>query len=201
MIWRKHWLVLIPRLWFPLVITILWVALGAFTAFGPSLGEPPEWQAGNAPLQFVFALLFLISLVWTAWVIADWRNDTYEITDDEIARTDRMPLGISENRKSAALGRIQNVEMTIPSILHMIFNFGHVRCQTAAEEGGFLFYAIPDPRSVVAEIEQRLEWLRKRTEDDAAHARDKNLPDWFELYNRMGSESADERNKRLTTQS
>lgn len=63
-------------------------------------------------------ILTLIALARLIWVIADWRNDTYEVSNVEISHVDRVPLGISEDRMSAGLGRIQNVSMSIPSPLH-----------------------------------------------------------------------------------
>jgi len=115
------------------------------------------------------------------------------VTEDEIVHVDRMPLGLSEDRKSANLGRIQNVTMSIPSPLHWLFNYGDVRCQTAAEGGSFDFIGVPNPRRVAQEILKRMEEYRRRSERQAAVNRSKDLPDWFEMYNRIEPEVLEDR--------
>ncbi|MFM7175563.1 MAG: PH domain-containing protein, partial [Caldilinea sp.] len=148
----------------------------------PKGGGLSQWAG---PLTLSGVLLSLAALAYAAWLVADWRNDTYEVSNDEIAHVDRVPLGFSEERKSANLGRIQNVSMSIPSPWHWFFNYGDVTCQTAAELGDFIFRGVPDPRSVAREILTRMERYRRRTEREAATKRAQELPDWFEMYNRI----------------
>ncbi|MCS6826992.1 MAG: cyclic nucleotide-binding domain-containing protein [Caldilinea sp.] len=195
-VWRKHWLVLVPRLWFPLLVLLFMMLFAVL----PTLSE--MWGASEEALPFLNLLTvlgviaMLIALGNLIWVIADWRNDTYEVSDEEIVHVDRMPLGLSEDRKTANLGRIQNVTMAIPSPLHWLFNYGDVRCQTAAEGGSFDFIGVPNPRMVAQEILKRMENYRLRSERQAAVNRAKDLPDWFEMYNRIEPEVLEERIQR-----
>jgi hypothetical protein len=94
---------------------------------------------------------------------------------------------------SARLGNIQNVTMSVPSPLHWLFNYGNVTCQTAAEAGEFVFNAVPDPRAVAQEILKRMDDYRRQEERDAAIKRSQELPDWFEMYNRIEPEALPER--------
>lgn len=194
-IWRKHWLVLIPRLWLPLVIFGGVLLLAVLPPLGEAYGAPQESFALLDALTVIGVLLTLFALVRVIWVVADWRNDTYEVSNVEIAHVDRVPLGLSEERMSAGLGRIQNVWMSVPSPLHWLFNYGNVTCQTAAESGAFIFYAVPDPRAVAQEILRRMDDHRRREERDAAVKRSQELPDWFEMYNRIESEALQERQR------
>lgn len=199
-IWRKHWLVLIPRLWWPLLIFLVVTVLAIL---------PPLTEASGAATEETYPFLHaltvagviatLIALARVIWVVADWRNDTYEVSDDEIAHVDRVPLGLSEDRMSAGLGRIQNVSMSIPSPIHWLFNFGNVTCQTAAEIGAFVFFAVPDPRAVAQEIQSRMERYRRQDEIDSARKRSQELPDWFEMYNRIEQEEGNGRAVPLPT--
>ena len=195
-IWRKHWMVLLPRLWWSLLI--LGVVL--FFTLAPPLterfGAPTETIPLLHALTIAGIILTLIALAHVIWVIADWRNDTYEVSDNEIAHVNRVPLGLSEDRMSAGLGRIQNVSMSIPSPLHWLLNYGDVTCQTAAEAGAFIFYAVPDPRAVAQEILTRMDNFRRQEERDAARKRSQELPDWFEMYNRIEPEVLEERLQR-----
>jgi CRP-like cAMP-binding protein len=195
-IWRKHWLVLLPRLWLPLLIFLLMALFAALPPLTEMLGMPGETVPFLNALTIVGVLLTLIALGNVIWVIADWRNDTYEVSSDEIVHVDRMPLGLSEDRKSANLGRIQNVEMSIPSTLHWLFNYGNVICQTAAETGDFIFYGVPDPRAVAREILARMGEHKRKAEQKTAEERSQDLPDWFELYNRIEPEILEERAQR-----
>lgn len=192
-IWRKHWLVLIPRLWFPLAVFGGLLVLAILPPLTGALGAPEGSRPLLNALTLIGAILTLIALVHVVWVVVDWRNDTYEVSNLEIAHVDRVPLGISEDRMSAGLGRIQNVSMSVPSPLHWLFNYGDVVCQTAAETGAFIFYAVPDPRAVAQEILRRMDNHRRQEERDAARKRSQELPDWFEMYNRIEPEVLEQR--------
>ena len=199
-IWRKHWLVLIPRLWWPLLIFFVIIALAILPPLSEIMGfAPQESHTVVNALTVVGVIATLIALARVIWVVADWRNDTYEVSDDEIAHVDRVPLGLSEDRMSAGLGRIQNVSMSIPSPIHWLFNFGNVTCQTAAEVGAFVFFAVPDPRAVAQEIQSRMERYRRQDEIESARKRSQELPDWFEMYNRIEQEEGNGRPMPLPT--
>ncbi|MBW7881805.1 MAG: PH domain-containing protein [Caldilineaceae bacterium] len=160
---------------------------------GEILGVPDEYRPIVHGITIAVAVATLVALARVVWVVADWRNDTYEVSDDELLHVDRMPLGLSEDRKSAGLGHIQNVSMSIPTPIHWLFNFGNVTCQTAAELGAFVFFAVPDPRAVAQEILTRMDRYRRRQETDAARKRAQELPDWFEMYHRLEPEAPEGR--------
>jgi hypothetical protein len=48
---------------------------------------------------------------------------------------------------------------------------------------------VPDPRGVAVEIQRRIEDFRYRAEMARARQRAQELPDWFEMYNRLGRTS------------
>jgi uncharacterized membrane protein YdbT with pleckstrin-like domain/CRP-like cAMP-binding protein len=185
LVWRKHWLILVPQV-VGLVLALLLALFGMIGPFfaGIITSDNQILQAGVL-VQALSAAAALALLLRLAWVVEDWRNDTYEVSDSEVVNVDKAPLGLSEARRSAGLGRIQNVELEIPSPIHLIFNFGNVRLQTAAESGDFQFVAVADPRGVAEEIQSRIERFRRREEEDAARRRSQELPDWFEMYNRL----------------
>jgi hypothetical protein len=57
--------------------------------------------------------------------------------------------------------------------------------QTAAEFGTLIFYSVPDPRAVSDEILTRMDNAKRRQEEEEARRRAQDLPDWFEMYNRL----------------
>jgi CRP-like cAMP-binding protein len=183
-IWRKHWFILLGRAFFPLMTLI-----GVFAIL---IGEqllPQPLQQFVLPINLLLTLLGLWSLGWMAWIVADWRNDTYEVSTTQIADVEKKPLFFSEQRRTALLGEIENIEVNIPSPLHYLLNFGNVRLQTAATEGEFSFDWVPNPRGVSEEIRRRIEVYRYQQENNRARQRAQELPDWFEMYNRLGGDN------------
>ena len=134
-IWRKHWIILVPKL-AGVVVLLFLVALGVVALmWGTSLQEESQWVWLFNGMTAVLALVGVATILWGMWIVADWHNDTYELDNEAITHIDKMPLGLSENRMSTTLNRIQNVTMSIPTPIHWIFNFGNVKVQTAAEVG------------------------------------------------------------------
>ncbi|MCB9140256.1 MAG: cyclic nucleotide-binding domain-containing protein [Caldilineaceae bacterium] len=183
-IWRRHWMVLIPKVWLSILVLGIWFFLTLLALFPIEIVDPRF----HTLLIVVGLVMTLGALARVLWVVVNWHNDTYEVTDDEIAHVEKLPFALAENRKSAGLGRLQNVEMRVPSPMHWLLNYGDVKCQTAAEEGDFIFDSVPDPRAVAEEIQTRMERYRRREESFAAHKRAEELPDWFEVYRSLDQE-------------
>ena len=182
LIWRKHWFILLAQLLVPVMILlgILLLIFGQFITWMDSV------RAALLALDLLLALIGLADLAWIAWIMVDWRNDTYEINTESVVDVEKKPLFFSEKRRAARLGEIENIEIDIPSPLHYLLNFGNVRLQTAATQGDFTFDWVPDPRGVADEIQRRIEDYRYRAEMARARQRAQELPDWFEMYNRLG---------------
>ena len=180
-IWRKHWIILLAKIGWPLTILLVIILLIA----GQRL-LPADLQAIVVPFDILMAFAGLAMLATIAWYTADWRNDTYEVDDKQIADVEKKPLFFSEQRRTALLGEIENIEVRIPSPFHYLFNFGNVKLQTAASQGEFSFDWVPDPRGVSEEIRRRIEIYRHQQEATRARQRAQELPDWFEMYNRLG---------------
>ena len=183
-IWRKHWAILVGRIT-PAVLTLT-------TVLALLIGEqflPLLLQQFVLPINILLVLVGLWAMGWIAWITEDWRNDTYEINAEQIADVEKKPLFFSEQRRTALLGEIENIEVSIPSPLHYLLNFGNVRLSTAATQGEFSFDWVPDPRGVSEEVRRRIEAYRYEQETKRAHQRAQELPDWFEMYNRLGGDN------------
>ncbi|MBK8049745.1 MAG: cyclic nucleotide-binding domain-containing protein [Anaerolineales bacterium] len=186
--WRKHWISLLPKIGWAWIIPAFGVLLGLVAWLDWWEGIPEQYVVASRAFQLLTVLLILVFIARLAWVIVDWYNDTYELTDNEIVNLRKLPFGLREDRSTAPLGRIQNVEMKIPSPIHLIFDYGNVVCHTAAEGGAVIFYAVPNPRAVAEEITARIQRLQRRSQEQDARNRAKDLPDWFEMYSRLAED-------------
>jgi hypothetical protein len=181
-VWRKHWIVLFRNLSLP-VIFLISALSGALLIWLFRVAGPYTEAVSALPL---LGAVILAGLVF--WIVEDWLNDRYILEKDQVIDIEAKPLGFDEKRKVALLSNIVDINMAMPSPIHYIFNFGYVYLQTAATEGRFTFDAVPDPHGVVEIVRQRMDAVRRRAEETAAQQRAQELPEWFEIYNRLGSQ-------------
>ncbi|MDE0431620.1 MAG: cyclic nucleotide-binding domain-containing protein [Caldilineaceae bacterium] len=184
-VWHKHWWVLFVQVALPgllLLVEILFLSGGLAPA---GLLEQLQSSLGARAVLLSGGGLMLATLGWIAWAVADWWNDTYTVTADRIIDIEKLPLFLSEQRREAQLSDIQDISLEMNSPLKMMLNFGNIIVQTAAGEGAFTFDHVPNPRNVKEEITRRMIVWRREDERRKAHDRSKDLPDWFEMYNRL----------------
>jgi CRP-like cAMP-binding protein len=185
-VWHKHWFVLARQV-VPISLFALGIVLLMAGGFLFDFYEQVDQLITQTILSFelLLGLIVLILLAAIAWIVADWWNDTYELTRDSIIDIEKLPLFLSEKRKEARLSEIQDIRLDISSPLEMILNYGNIEVQTAATQGAFTFDHVPNPRAVREEINRRvIEWKRN-DELRKARAQMQDLPDWFEMYRRL----------------
>lgn len=172
--WRKHWIRLLARIWLPtLVFLVVVAALILYVTSGQGV-------------QAIFGLGFLGLLVaagfWWWWNYEDWGNDRYEVTNDRLIDSEKLPLGFRSRRTETMFDRIQNVSSDIPHPIAMLLNYGTVYIHTAGAEGRLDFLWVRNPKKVQSEVFGRLNAYtasqrRQEKEDQWAE-----LPEWFEAY-------------------
>ncbi len=181
-VWRKHWLILLGRLLGALAIPGFILLFLVWQAFA----GPTAPSGALVAVELLLGVLLFADLLWVAWIVADWRNDTYEVTTNSIVDVEKKPLFFDEKRRMARLDEIENIEVNVPSFLHYLFDFGSVRLQTASSDGDFTFDLVPHPHAVAAEVQRRIEEYQVRERVRAAQQRAQELPDWFDLYDLLG---------------
>ncbi len=184
-VWRKHWLILLREITVPLFLLLLLMAIMLSALLSSTFGWLESLQNFVLGFELLLIIPFLLLFGWVAYTTIDWWNDFYEVTKDRIVDVEKLPFFLKELRREAQLAQIQDVTYRISSPVEMLFNYGNVEVQTAASQGSFTFTSVPDPRGVKEEINRRIvEWRRQ---DELRKVREQvhNLPDWFELYNRL----------------
>jgi len=180
-VWRQHWIILVSKLATPAFFLVVSVVAG----LGDYLTIAQSISGLFLAAEVVAGVVGLIALIAGGWIYADWRNDTYELTDKIIVDISKLPLFFAENRRQAQLSEIQDIQFDMPTPIHYFLNFGNVKISTAATGGVFTFDRVPDPASVVDEIRRRIEKWRYNDEEERNKKRSEAFPDWFEIYKRL----------------
>lgn len=114
----------------------------------------------------------LIDLIWFIWRTEDWRNDTFQVTEQYVIDIDRRPFGFGESRKQAQLDNIQEVEADRPNFLATIFNFGNVEVETAGADSNIVFESVSNPTGVKNDIfKKRSKYQDRKRKNDAERQR------------------------------
>ncbi len=181
-IWRKHWLFLLKRIYLALPFAIL-VSVAFITV--SLYGGLARYRLPLLPAALV---LWIAGIFWLWWQVEDWRNDVYIVTDRLIIDIEKRPLFFAEDRKQATLDVIQNVSLSKRGILTSLLNYGDVLIQIAGASGTFTFEGVPQPEAVQREIFRRVEDYNESQRRQQGERRKAELSTWFEVYQEINKE-------------
>ena len=129
-------------------------------------------------LSAVFWILaVLVPLPVAAFVIVDWRNDFYVLTDRRLVHEEKVPI-IRQRREEAPLSAVQDVQFARTSFAAALLDFGDLTVETFA--GSVAMKDVPQPEEVKDLIFREIERVRARTRATAR----KRIRD--ELEHRVG---------------
>ncbi len=183
-IYRKHWVALILQAWMP--IAGIFAALTLFLnrlwqlAFDPNASFVSF--AGGIDID-TWALVFSMGLfpfiVWLIYEIADWSNDKFQVTAEQIIDLDKKPFG-TETRNAAQLDSILGTEYKRIGILGNLFNYGTVYITVGGSK--FAFEDVMDPPAVQSDIDRRrMARTAKKRETEVATERER-MAEWLATY-------------------
>lgn len=162
-IYGKHWLVLAQQTWWIVLIMVFIIFATGFI------------YALAAPIPFTIVaggFFFLLALAGFYYKYEDWANDVFMLSGDLVIDVDRGPFGLTENRKAAQLGNVQDVRALRPNILSALFNYGNVVIDTAGASAEIIFENVANPTLVQSDIfERRQHVLRRKRRAEAAGRR------------------------------
>jgi len=193
-IYRKHWVVLVLQAWVSVLgvvgTLLLFLARLIQLAFLPN--EAFISLQGGFTMD-AWALAFLIAFVpfagWFAYEVADWSNDKFEVTSDQIIDIDRKPFG-TESRSAAPLENILGTFYERKGVLGNVFNFGTVYITVGGNK--LAFEDVMDPATVQSDIDRRrMERTAKKNEGAVAAERDR-MAEWLATYHRSAQDFKDE---------
>lgn len=183
-IYRKHWLVLIMQAWMPVTGTL--VALLLFLNRLVQLALDPNaafisFQGGLTVDGWAgaFFLAMFPFIGWLAYEVADWSNDKFQVTAEQIIDLDKKPFG-TETRNAAQLDSILGTEYKRIGILGNLFNYGTVYITVGGSK--FAFEDVIDPPAVQSDIDRRrMARTAKKKEAEVAMERER-MAEWLATY-------------------
>ncbi|MCI0550685.1 MAG: cyclic nucleotide-binding domain-containing protein [Anaerolineae bacterium] len=189
-IYRKHWLVLIMQAWMPvagtLAVILLLISRLVQLAFNPN-EVFISFQGGMAVDAWAGALfLALFPLAgWLAYEVADWSNDKFEVTAEQIIDLDKKPFG-TETRNAAQLDSILGTEYKRIGILGNLFNYGTVYITVGGSK--FAFEDVIDPPAVQSDIDRRRMARMAKKNDATVAAERERMAEWLATYHHSAAE-------------
>jgi hypothetical protein len=171
--YRKHWFVLLKKIW------LQWLIFAGLVILLYYLYQSAHMNRVTAGIWLLLSLFVCgISL----YKYLDWRNDIYVITSEHIYDIERKPLG-HEEKKSASLENILSLEHSRVGILGLMLNYGTVTINVGTEK--FQFFGVFDPAQVQSEIFARMSAHQKRTEELEAIKNRDRVADWIAIYHKQ----------------
>jgi hypothetical protein len=171
--YRKHWFVLVKMTWKPVLISFL-----MFILWMVRLAEAFTFPSVDAVFGFA-AFIWMGMLSWMAYQYIDWRNDIYQITNDEILDVDKTPLG-KEEKKMAQLENIMAIEYKRLGIMGLLLNFGTVTINVG--NSMFTFENVYDPSQVQQDLFRRMADHEYRKKQEDIRSDRERVSDWITTY-------------------
>ncbi len=171
--YRKHWFVLLGKALLPTLVLACGIVLLAATL---------TWNFKLLPYNlsvFLGVLLVIAALIWLVYNYADWRNDIYRLTPDQVIDIDRKPLG-RESRRTAPLEKILAVEYERRGLIPMLLNFGTVFIRVSTEV--LTFDNVYQPSKVQEDIFRRMQAAAAAARERDIDEERERVARWFSVY-------------------
>lgn len=171
--YRKHWFVLLRKVFFPLV--------GWLLTAGLMIAIVTRYITGvdyGMALTLGFFLLFTFTGIMVYQYI-DWRNDVFQLTPNQVIDLDRKPFG-RESRRAAPLENILSIEYERRGIIPMLFNFGTVYITIGNSQ--LTFNNVYHPSDVQQDIFARMgTHIQEREHRQTVQERER-IAQWFKVF-------------------
>jgi hypothetical protein len=177
--YRKHWAILLRRIFTPSVVILLLLGFLGLRAGGMLTFLPPTGF-------FVGGILLLLgAILWWLYNFVDWANDIYQITPTQIVDIHRKPLS-KETRKVAPLENILGTEVDRRGLLGIALNYGNVITNVGIEQ--FIFRGVYNPARVQQDIVSAIETLLAGEEEEDRRQRRQEMVEWLRAYHEQSSQ-------------
>jgi len=154
---RRHWL-------------YLWPKIGAYLVAGTLPAGVLIWLAAvSAGIGSTFGKVALIAaavwiIFWAVRCYFTWyafEHDVWVVTNQRIIDGVRRNW-LHSRLSSADLVDVEDIAVNKSGLLQTAFDFGELRCQTAAERPNFILAGIPRPETVLAVVDKARDAARQK---------------------------------------
>ncbi|MFN8418945.1 MAG: cyclic nucleotide-binding domain-containing protein [Anaerolineae bacterium] len=137
---RRHWWVIVGRLARALLLVLLLFVLAGLTSRANLLSPA-------LPLLLVgIALTFPV--IYGIYVVLEWSNDTYTVTDQRVIHDERNLLTFTQRREQALLTNVQNINVRRSGFISEALNFGDLIVSTAGVPQPVVLDRLSNPYNV-----------------------------------------------------
>lgn len=175
-IYRTNWFILLKKTFLPGSLMLGLILLFVISA---------RSRFALLSIQATCGLIFLFGIIvfgWLAYQYMDWHNDLYLITPDQVVDVNKKPLG-REDRLSAPIKNIQNIEFKRLGIIGRIFNFGTVYIRVGDRQ--LTFDDVYKPSDVQRELYHAMARIKAEESKRQTDERKIELGDWFDSYKQI----------------
>jgi len=177
--YRKHWFILVRMAWLPTVLMLL-----AIVAMVGRLGGALTFLPMTPALVGLSVFMFL-DFIWIVYQYADWRNDIFQVTLEQILDIDRKPLG-KIRRRSAPLENVLSIEYERRGFWGFLFNFGTVYISVGNTR--LTFDYVYNPSEVQQDIFYRMGERLEQVRQFEIESERERISEWIASYHRKTSE-------------
>lgn len=160
---RRHWYALVARLIIPSVIAVILLLLALAThQLDPTSANPPGSE--NLFTTLSIALL-LLTILWAigagAWLVVDWSNDYYIVTNKRVIHIEKVIFFFDE-REEALMEQITNVIEAGEGWAQRVLGFTELRVETQGRQIEVTFDFVPRSKRIPQIIFEQINRLRDR---------------------------------------
>jgi hypothetical protein len=179
--YRRHWWVLVTRIFFPSLLLLAVIGMQAWIVESAATQQLSAGFPVTAAMLGLGLLEFVIFL-WWVYIYVDWHNDLYLITSEKVVDVYRKPLG-SEQKQEAPIKNILNVEYRRVGLFGVLFNYGSVYIHVGTTT--LEFADVYNPSEVQRDLFHRIA-VRTQTERAAsAESEQQRMAEWIAAYHRV----------------
>ena len=178
--YRKHIFVLFEQTSIPGLFLLILLGILGYEVFSPTATFASLFKMDPVLLILLWAILFIVALLWWIYKYVDWSNDIFQVTPDQIMDINKTPLG-QVTSDIASLDNILSIEHQRIGILELLFNYGNVYI-TVGGGKEMTFENVFNPSAVQDDIERRrLEKITNKEQETIKGERER-VADWFAAY-------------------
>jgi len=172
-VYRKHWFTLLKGTFLPLILFIL------SALFTGAVVTNNLVIFSRTPALVLAWMLVIGSFLWLLYQYADWRNDVFQLTNDQVIDIDRKPLG-KERRRTAPLENILSIEYARKGFFAIIFNYGTVYISIGNTK--LTFDNVYNPSEVQQDIFARMGIRIEEKRRITVEQERERVSEWFKVY-------------------